>query len=183
VGENAPVSNPYAPPDPSDAPAPGAGPDSPSPAPGWGVPPAQRPVVPPPPRETPPPDPAAVAAVARQTRTFAVLMLATLLTSTFPVPWQAASLVFGVLALVVGIRALVRAFRTRVRGAMTGMLAGGTALAVFWLMVSAGMALMWPIHLDRQECLAGALTVTARHECDAAFEKATQDWLKERTAR
>ncbi|UJP39703.1 hypothetical protein [Cellulomonas palmilytica] len=177
------MSNPYAPPD--DRP----GADTPerrtpphAPEPGWGVPPAQQPVAPPP-RETPPPSPETVKDVARQVRLFAVLMLATLLTGTFPVPWQAASLVFCVLALVVGIRALVRAVRGRVRGAMTGLLAGGTGLAAFWLVVSGGMILMWPLYLDRQECLAGALTVSARHECEATFEKSVQDWLDERTGR
>ncbi len=187
MGENAGVSNPYAPPD--DRP----GADAPErrtpprehqrgPEPGWGVPPAQRPVAPPP-RQTPPPDPAVVVDVARRTRTFAVLMLATLLTGTFPVPWQGASLVFGAIALVVGIRALVRAVRGHVRGAMIGLLAGGTGLTAFWLVVSAGMTLMWPLYLDRQECLAGALTVSARHECEATFERSVQDWLEERTGR
>ena len=189
------MSNPYAPPD--DRPTHGAAPasgtherDDPEPGPaqqqgpqaGWGLPPAQRPVAPPP-HETPAPDPEQVAAITRSARTFAALMLAAVLTSSFPVPWQAAGLAFTVLALVVGARALVRAVRARVRGALTGMLIGGVGLAAFWLVVSSAMALMWPLYLDRQECLAGALTISARQECETRFKESVDEWLQSRTPR
>jgi len=209
VGDNAGVSNPYAPPEdrPSGSAAPGsrgdAAPGTPPDAPhgpphapgppGWVV--AHPPRAPHPdqhgtpghdrpprgrsPRDLRPPDPERVALVARHARTFAALLLAAVLTATFPVPWQVASLGFTVLALVVGLRTLVLAFRGRVRGPMTAMLAGGVAVAAFWLVTSLGMTLLWPAYLDRQECLTGALTVTARHDCESRFQDALQDRLKD----
>lgn len=208
MGDNAGVSNPYAPPEdrPSGDAAPGsrggAAPGGPTDAPhgppyapgqhGWVV--ARPPGAPHPdqhgapghdrsprgrsPRDLRPPDPERVALVARHARTFAALLLAAVLTATFPVPWQVASLAFTVLALVVGLRALVLAFRGRVRGPMSAMLAGGVAVAAFWLVTSLGMTLLWPAYLDRQECLAGALTVTARHQCENQFQDSLQDRLK-----
>ena len=183
LGENGSVSNPYAPPD--DRPSPSAAPETPESGPGhrpgpeagWGIPPAHRPAAPPP-HDPPPPDPAKVATIVRSTRTFAALMLAAVLTSSFPVPWQAAGLVFTVLALVVGVRALVQAVRAHVRGALTGMLVGGVGLSAFWLVVSVAMSMMWPVYLERQDCLAGALTITARQECEAQFEDSMDEWMK-----
>lgn len=207
VGENVGVSNPYAPPEdrpssaPDDgaasqgapqpgAPQPGTPPHGapqqghptapggqPGPEAGWGMPPGQRPVAPPS-RDTTPPDPEQVAALARQGRTFAALMVAAVLTSSFPVPWQAAGLVFTVLALVVGVRALIRAIRLRVRGTLTGLLIGGVGVSAFWFVVSIGMALMWPIYVDRQECLAGALTISARQECETQFRQSVEEWVE-----
>lgn len=139
------------------------------------MPPGQVPVAAPGPHP-PEPDPEGTARAGRLGRTFAALLLAAVLTGTFPVPWQAAGLVFGVLALVVGVRALVVAVRARQRGALTGMLAAGLAVSAMWLVVSLGMTLMWPAQLDRQRCLAGALTISARQACEAQFEQDLDEW-------
>ncbi|AEI11445.1 hypothetical protein Celgi_0926 [Cellulomonas gilvus ATCC 13127] len=194
MGQNAGVSNPYAPPDEQaprrpedrgDARGPHGAPPAPpahGPAgPQWGMPPGQQPTAPPPPHPEPP-DPELVARAARLGRVFAALLLAGVITGTFPVPWQAASLVFGVLALVVGGRALLVALRSRQRGLLTGMLAAGLGITAMWVVVALGMTLMWPAQLDRQRCLAGALTITAERTCEAQFEQDLTDW-RERLGR
>ena len=125
VGENARVSNPYAPPEhrpgtPDDAPVqdapvwPPAG--APSPA----------PVVPEPPQ---PADPEGTARATSLTRLFAVLVLASVLVATLRLPWQAAALPFALAAIVVGVRAIVVAVRARARG-LAPVLAVGLVVAL-----------------------------------------------------
>ena len=185
--ENARVSNPYAPPDPTrEAPAsPPAGPSHPraphGPTPA-GVPghPGPRPA--PTPR---PVDEALAARAAWHARLFGLLVLSSLLVSTLPLPWQAASLVFALVGLVVGGRALQLALRSGARGSLPAALGLGVAVAFFWSFVTAGMLLLWPVQVAHQECVAGALTVSARHACEQQYEQDLKDWqsrLEQRAA-
>lgn len=123
-----------------------------------------------------PTDPAGAERARTLARTFGLYLLAAVLLSTIRAPWQAVALPFVVVAIVYAIRALVAATRAHVRGALVPMLAGGIAIAAFWSFVTAGMLALWPLQADREECLAGALTVAATAECNQAFEQGLQDW-------
>jgi hypothetical protein len=117
-----------------------------------------------------PPDPLATRAASRLVMHFGLLLLASLLTSALPLPWQAASLGFMVAALVVGIRALSAAWRAGVRGVLVPMLAVGLALTALMAMVMASLLALWPIQLARQDCLQGALTISATEKCQVDFK-------------
>ncbi|HEY8719113.1 hypothetical protein, partial [Pengzhenrongella sp.] len=119
---------------------------------------------------TGPPDPLATRAASRLVMHFGLLLLASLLTSALPLPWQAASLGFMVAALVVGIRALSAAWRAGVRGVLVPMLAVGLALTALMAMVMASLLALWPIQLARQDCLQGALTISATEKCQVDFK-------------
>ena len=183
MGENAGVSNPYAPPEdrprtpdgaPTDAPRAHDGPSWPPPMP--------RPPVPVAP-ERQPPDPEGSARALGLTRLFGVLILGSVLVATLPLPWQAAAFLFAVPAVVVGIRALVVAVRARTRG-LVPLLATGGVVALLWTLFLATLVIQWPAVLERQECLEGALTVTATSACETQYQEHVDrigDSLRERS--
>ena len=159
------MSNPYAPPDPS----------TPRPEPrGRDV--ARRTSGSRPPQpQQPPPTPEQLADAGRAVMRFGLLMLAALLTSRLPVPWQVASPVFALAAVVVGLRSVVRVRRAGVRGVLPAMLGGGIALSVVLLLSSLTMLALWPAQVERQQCLDSALTIAAQEQCERAFQEAVTE--------
>ncbi|MBO9554261.1 hypothetical protein [Cellulomonas sp.] len=192
------MSNPYAPPEdrprtpdaPSDAPSgvPPAGPPTPPPAhryphdarPGGGpgAPRDDRPT------EVAPTDAKAATRSISLARTTGLLVLASVLVLSFPVPWQAASLGFGLAAAVTAIRGLAVALRGRVRGGVPAVLGVLLLVSGMLSLVSASMLVLWGPQRDHQACLAGALTVTAKSQCEAQYRQDIEDWrvsLEERS--
>ncbi len=108
---------------------------------------------------------------------FGVLLLAAVLTSTLPLPWQAASLAFVVAALVVGIRAFVLALRGGVRGVVLPMLGLGLASAGLVAVTVLSLLVVWPQQLRRQDCLANAVTISATERCEAEFRRSLEERL------
>jgi hypothetical protein len=172
------VSNPYAPPkegasrpdlrpDTSRAPRPGAPAGPPTP-PGH---PGRRP-------PAPPPDPEQVRRASRQLLHFWLLVLAAVVAIPLPLPWKAGALVLVLAALVVGGRALVTAWRARLPGLLLPMIVAGLAFAGLIALVLVFMLSMWPVVQEQEDCMRGALTVTAQEECErAALETFTERGL------
>jgi hypothetical protein len=129
-----------------------------------------------PPRQEP--DPAAVRATSRRVLHFGVLLLAAVVTSTLPLPWQVGSLVFVVAAIVVGVRAFVRAWRTGVRGAVLPMLGLGVVSAGLVALTVLSLLVVWPQQMERQTCLAAAVTIAATERCEADFRRAVEERLE-----
>lgn len=127
------------------------------------------------------PDPEAARAASRHIMHFGLLLLAAVVTSTLPLPWQAASLVFIVAALVVGIRALRSVWRAGLRGVLVPMLAIGLAFTALMSVSMASLLALWPVQLERQECLQGALTIAARESCQVDFQHTLEERLRELT--
>ncbi len=93
-----------------------------------------------------------------------------MLVATLPLPWQAAAFLFVVPAIVVGVRALVVAARARTRG-LVPVLATGVAVTLLWTLFLGLYAATWPAAVIRQECLEGALTVTATSACESQYQQ------------
>ncbi|WP_024287077.1 hypothetical protein [Cellulomonas sp. KRMCY2] len=119
-----------------------------------------------------PADPEAVRAASRQVMHFGLLILATLLTASLTLPWQAAALAFAIGAIVVGIRAIRTVWRAGMRGTLVPVLAVGLALAALMSLSLVTMLALWPLQVDRQDCLRGALTISVREGCETAFQDA-----------
>jgi len=117
-----------------------------------------------------PPDPEAQAAALRRVRLFGVLMLGSVVVATLPLPWQAAALVFAIGALGVGVWALIGALRGRTRG-LIPLLSVGAVIAVSWTLILAVQLALWPVQQARQDCLEGALTISARNACEQQYER------------
>jgi hypothetical protein len=123
------------------------------------------------PERGPAPDAEAAARVSRLAGTFGVLVLASLLVATRPMPWRLASAVFATLAVVWGVRALRTAMRAGFRGGLPAMLGIGVAVAAGWALLSLFPLLAWDATRSNQECVARALTVTANAECLQQFHR------------
>jgi hypothetical protein len=181
------VGNPYAPPGENARPAPpppapkrppaGLGdgpPDGPS---GDRWPGALHPELPqatPPRPARPQADIEATRATARRTLHFFALLLAAVLTSSLPLPWQVGSLLFVLVAIVVGIRALVLAWRSGVRGGVLFALGTGLAMAGMVALAITTLLAVWPQQLERQRCLAAAVTISATQRCEAEFQRSIE---------
>jgi hypothetical protein len=169
VRENAPVSNPYAPPEkrpdtPDDAPV--------QHAPVW--PPAGTPSTVPVAPEPQPADPEGTVRALDLTRLFTVLVLASVLVTMLRLPWQAAALPFALAAIIVGVRAMVVTVRARARG-LTPVLAVGLVVSVLWTLSVAVTLAQWEPRQTKQACLEGALTIGARNACESQFQKDLDD--------
>ena len=193
------MSNPYAPPPggsgsrapdpgpaapagapgrPADAPGnPADAPGNPADAPG-GTRPAPRHPGRPDSRPQRPADPEAIRAASRQALHFGLLILATLLTASLTLPWQAAALAFAIAAIVVGVRAIRTVWRAGLRGTLVPVLAVGLALAALMSLSLVTMLVLWPLQVERQDCLRDALTISAREGCETAFQDALTERLE-----
>ncbi|KGM08409.1 hypothetical protein [Cellulomonas bogoriensis] len=180
------MSNPYAPPsrregDQEDAPGheppvvarPPQDEGGPEPEGGW--PEEPRPERP----QRPAADPEKVRAASRQVLHFAVLMLATLVTSTLPFPWQVAAVAFALTTMVVGVRALVAVWTSGARGTMLAVVIAGLLLASMLATTMTAMVALWPLQMERQQCLDRALTISATQACERDY----RDGLDERLNR
>lgn len=130
-------------------------------------------------RTVPRPDPEAARAASRRVLHFSLLLLAGVVTSALPLPWQAASLAFVVAALVVGIRALSAVWRAGLRGLLVPLLAIGLSFTALMSIALASLLALWPVQLERQRCLSSALTIAATQTCQADYQDALEDRLLE----
>lgn len=112
----------------------------------------------------------------RQIVHFGLFMLAAILLSVLNLPWKVASLAFLAAAIVTGIRALVTVVRGRVRGSLAGMLVLGLVFSGLFSLTLLVTFATWPLQMKEQECLQGALTISAKTTCQHEFERGLQDW-------
>lgn len=190
VGENAGVSNPYAPPedrprqpdgDQAGAPAQDHGPAQ-QPPPYLPQHPYPQPVLhqgaPHPVHEPVPTDPEGAARASRIARWFALIVLASVLVSMTRLPFSLVASVLGMVAIGVGVWALVVAGQAHVRGSLPVMLAVGLFISLLWSMTAGLPLLTLRADLDHQTCMDGALTVTAQNACIAEYKKDRQEQVE-----
>ncbi|WP_156043651.1 hypothetical protein [Cellulomonas sp. URHE0023] len=165
------MSNPYAPPE--DRPRQPGGEQSDAPTQDQGRQPSAHEAwqhgSPTPVRSRVPTDPAGAARAARIARAFALTVLASVLVSMMRLPYSLAAGALGLVALGIGVWALVVAGRAHVRGTLPVMLTAGLGIALLWSMATAAPLFALQTELDRQACLDGALTVSARTACEADY--------------
>jgi hypothetical protein len=110
---------------------------------------------------------------------FGLFMLGAIVLSTLELPWKVAALVFLVAAVVTGIRALVTVVRARVRGTLVPMLVVGLVFAGLLSLTLLATFATWPLQMKQQECLRGALTISAQAACQQDFQQGVLDWEKQ----
>lgn len=123
----------------------------------------------------PPRDPKAVEAAQGRVRTFALLMLATVLTYSLPLPWSAGAVVFSVAGIVVGVLATRALRRAGVRGPMITMMSLFVGFAVLLSLSLLTMLALYPLQAEREACLRDALTISAQEQCEEEWEDAVRN--------
>lgn len=95
-----------------------------------------------------------------------LLLLATLLSASFPLPWKVLGIVFGLAALTVGIIALVGLIRQKAPTLLRISTTVGLVASLFLTMGTGAAVLLWPVTAQYEECMATALTSKAQRQCE-----------------
>lgn len=127
-----------------------------------------------PPREV---DPKLAEQGQRRLLHFAFLMLVGLLSSNLPLPWQILASLAYIAALVTGIRALISLWKAQVRGIALPMAIVGLIISGVLLATSLSLLALWPIQMERQDCLRRAVTISSEEQCEQDFEDSLKDLL------
>lgn len=117
--------------------------------------------------------------IGRRMSRFLLLVLATLLTSSLPLPWQAGSLAFAIVTIVDGIRTARTVWRPGLRERLAPLLVFGLALTVLTALSIGATFAVWSIQMAHQECTSRALTITSQEQCDADYQDALNARLTE----
>lgn len=116
---------------------------------------------------------------ARHVTTFVLLLLAALAASMLPLPWQLGGLGFIAAALVAGTAALRAARRAGTRDQVAPLVVVGLVFTALMGITLGGSLLLWSAQTERQECLAAALTIQAEQRCEAQYQDAVEQRLRE----
>ena len=119
--------------------------------------------------------------VRRDVRLVGILLLALIVVSYLPLPFKLAGIAFGLVTVVLSIRALNRLGRLRRAGGQPrGQLAlsAGLGLASVVTVMLGYEALTYPVAVDRERCLAGAVTLGAREQCEERYRERIEDFLE-----
>jgi len=131
-----------------------------------------------PPKEDPkPPSLEELKAASGATFRFGALLILSLLSTQLPLPYTLAAPVLIIISIVYGIRALRRSWAISPRNLMTPMLIAGIAMALMMSVTVASKFALWPIEMERQECVQYAITNSAEAECEANYQKAVEERL------
>lgn len=117
-------------------------------------------------RQSTPPSEKDIAATRTLLRVFMLLLLGTLLGSSFPLPWKVLGLVFGLAALTVGIIALVGVVRQKAPALLRISTTVGVVASLFLTLGTGAAVLLWPVTERYEECMTTALTSKAERQCE-----------------
>jgi hypothetical protein len=104
-----------------------------------------------------------------------LLVLATLLAYTLPLPWKVAAPVLGIIAGTVSIVGLTRAFRAKAPGSLRAIFVLGLVVSLFFVIISLAQVAFWPLTAEYEQCMRSALTHMGRERCIADYEQRLQD--------
>lgn len=98
-------------------------------------------------------------------RVFMLLLLGTLIASTFPLPWKVFGLLFALASLTVGILALVGLVRQKAPALLRVTTSVGLVASLFLALGTGAAILLWPVTERYEDCMATALTSQAQRQC------------------
>jgi hypothetical protein len=110
---------------------------------------------------------------------FGLFLLGAIALSALELPWKVAAFVLLVAAVVTGVRALVTVMRARVRGMLVPMLSVGLVAAGLLGLTLLATFATWPLQMQQQSCLRGALTISAQAQCQQSFQEGLLTWEKQ----
>ena len=119
--------------------------------------------------------------VRRDVRLVGVLLLALIVVAYLRLPFKLAGIAFGIVTVVVAIRALTRLGRLRRAGGQPrGQLALSAAMGLASVVtVMLGYeAVTYPVAVERERCLAEAVTLVAREHCEQRYRERIEDFLE-----
>lgn len=108
---------------------------------------------------------------------FGMLLILSLLASQLPLPYTLAAPVLILASIIFGVLALRKSWAISPRNIANPMLIAGIVMALMMSATVFSKLALWPVEMERQECVQYALTNQAKAECEANYENAVADRL------
>ncbi|RBP63686.1 hypothetical protein DFO66_109118 [Brevibacterium sanguinis] len=131
-------------------------------------------------KSAPTPDEEIQAAPARHGLILVLLVLASVLTFTYPLPFKLAAIGFAIAAVVWSVRYIRAVVRARQRRNMSLGILGGL-LSVYLIFSALSSVVLWPVQSAYEECLRDAITQQAQLSCSSEYQSGLSSWFKQVT--
>ena len=106
--------------------------------------------------------------------TATVVTIAALVGTALPLPWQVLGAALALAAVVLGIRAMIAVISAGLLRSFLPLATVSLVLASLFFVSSLAVLATWSIQQERQDCLARALTVSARDTCEADYRQSIE---------
>lgn len=131
-------------------------------------------------KSAPTPDEEIQAAPARHGLILVLLVLASVLTFTYPLPFKLAAIGFAIAAVVWSVRYIRAVVRAKQRRNMSLGILGGL-LSVYLIFSALSSVVLWPVQSAYEECLRDAITQQAQLSCSSEYQSGLSSWFKQVT--
>ena len=120
------------------------------------------------------------AAPARHGLVLILLILASVLTFTYPLPFKLAAIAFAIAAIVWSIRYIIAVVRAKQKRNMSLGILGGL-LSLYLIFSTLSSVVLWPVQSKYEECVRDAITQQAQLSCTTDYQTSLGDWFKQLT--
>ncbi|SMX67145.1 MULTISPECIES: hypothetical protein [unclassified Brevibacterium] len=131
-------------------------------------------------KSAPTPEEEKQAAPARHGLVLILLILASVLTFTYPLPFKVAAIAFAIAAVVWSIRYIIAVVKAKQKRNMSLGILGGL-LAVYLIFSTMSSVVLWPVQSKYEECVRDAITQQAQLSCTTEYQTGLGDWFKQIT--
>ena len=131
-------------------------------------------------KKAPTPEEEAQAAPARHGLVLILLILASVLTFTYQLPFKLAAIGFAIAAVVWSVKYIVAVVKTKQRRNMSLGILGGL-LSIYLIFSTMSSVVLWPVQSKYEECLRDAITQQAQLSCSSEYQSGLGDWFKQVT--
>ncbi|WP_413335908.1 hypothetical protein ACH82I_04950 [Brevibacterium sp. GP-SGM9] len=131
-------------------------------------------------KNAPTPDEEKQAAPARHGLVLILLILASVLTFTYPLPFKLAAIAFAIAAVVWSVRYIIAVVRTKQKRNMSLGILGGL-LSIYLIFSTMSSVVLWPVQTKYEECVRDAITQQAQLSCTSDYQTGLGDWFKQIT--
>lgn len=131
-------------------------------------------------KSAPTPEEEKQAAPARHGLILILLILASVLTFTYPLPFKVAAIAFAIAAVVWAVRYIIAVVRTKQKRNMSLGILGGL-LAIYLIFSTLSSVVLWPVQSKYEECVRDAITQQAQLSCTTEYQTGLGDWFKQLT--
>ncbi|EKU49088.1 hypothetical protein M3G00_11745 [Brevibacterium casei] len=131
-------------------------------------------------KNAPTPEEERQAAPARHGLILILLVLAAVLTFTYPLPFKLAAAGFAIAAIVWSVRYIIAVVRAKQKRSISLGVLGGL-LSVYLVFSTLSSVVLWPVQSSYEECVRDAITQQAELKCASDYEDGLGSWFKQIT--
>lgn len=131
-------------------------------------------------KTAPTPEEERLAAPSRHGLVLILLILASVLTFTYPLPFKLAAIGFAIAAIVWAVRYIVAVVKAKQKRSMSLGILGGL-LSVYLIFSTLSSVVLWPVQSKYEECVRDAITQQAQLTCTTDYQNGMGDWFKQVT--